>query len=228
MSEISKPIRHIGEFTRGRKNIINHTNQDFNNPQYKRLIDFQKAAGLRRAELKSLCGKSLTLDESGYYCLKVVGKGRKLQYQRLSDEDLAVVKPYFEGKEPDEPIFTEADFNNDLNLHLLRAKSAQEYYEVQLNRILNEPGYEEQLKQEIIKRWNEFNIDKRTGKPKHLNPNNLEGWYIARGTTRQSAIKNGRPIKVNRLALLATSIFRLSHYRLNVAYENYIIVKAEP
>lgn len=224
MSEIDKPIRHIGEFTRGRKNIVNHTNQDLNDITYKRLVDFQMAAGLRRAELKSLRGNSLTYDESGYPCLRVIGKGRKLQYQRLSDEDFQIVKPYFEGKAPDEPIFTEKELDNDLNLHLLRARSAQKYYEAQLERILNEPGYEEQLREEIIRRWNKYNIDKRTGKPKYLNPKNLEGWYIARGSTRQRALQNGRPIKVNRLALLSTSVFRLSHYRLNVAYENYIIV----
>ena len=48
-------------------------------------------------------------------------------------------------------IFDKKYFNNDLNLHKLRADSAKEYYEIQLHRILNEPGYASILEAEIKK-----------------------------------------------------------------------------
>ena len=226
MSEIRKPIRHIGEFTRGRENILNRTNQDFNNPEYDKVVEFQKRVGIRRNELKNLTGDCLVRDESGYYTIYVKhGKGNKLQHQRLnSKEDEEFIKQYFDGKAPDEPIFTEKDINNDLNFHLLRAKSAQEFYDIQLTRILNEPGYAEQLTNEIIKRWNATNFDKLTGKVKPFNKQKLEGWYVCRGSVRKAAIENGRPIKYNRLAVIATSMMRLSHYRANVTVQNYLIL----
>ena len=221
-----RPHRKAGEFTRGRQNILNHTNQDFNDPSYKRLVVFQMIAGLRRNELKNLTGDCLVKDSDNFWCLYVRnGKGGKSQLQRLvRPEDIDIIKPYFEGKMPDEPIFMQQELNNDLNLHKLRALSAQAYYEYQLNRIMTEPGYEEELIRQIRKRWEETNIDKRTGKPRPFNEKNLKSWYVTRGSVRKAAIKNGRPIKYRRSAALACSVFRLSHYRVSVSIANYLIL----
>lgn len=224
MADINKPIRHIGEFSRGRNNIINHTNQDLNDPEYRRIVEFQRIVGIRRAELAKITGDCLVYDESGYPCILVKkGKGNKEQYQRLNKaEDYEIIKPYFEGKAPDENIFTDREINNDLNFHKLRALSAQECYDIQLERLMKEPEYKEHLIKEIEVRWNRCNIDKRTGKPKPFNREKLEGWYITRGTVRKNAIKNRRPIKYNRLIVQYISIFKTSHYRTNVTVCNYL------
>lgn len=226
LADIKKPIRHIGQFSRGRKEILNRTNQDFDDPEYRSVVEFQKIVGIRRAELAKLTGDCLVYDECGYPCILVKkGKGNKKQYQRLNKpEDIEIIKSYFEGKAPDELIFTDKEINNDLNFHKLRALSAQEYYDIQLDKILNEPGYAEQMIKEIEARWNRCNLDKRTGKPKTFNKSKLEGWYITRGTVRQNAIKNNRPIKYNRLAAMMTSMYKLSHFRLNVTVENYLTI----
>ena len=226
MKEIEKPIRHIGQFSRGRKDILNRTNQDFNNPEYSRIVEFQKIVGIRRAELAKLTGDCLVYDESGYPCVLIKkGKGNKEQYQRLNrPEDVDIIKKYFDGKAPYEYIFTDKEINNDLNFHKLRALSAQEYYGIQLERIMNEPGYAEQVIKEIEARWNRCNIDKRTGKPKPFNKSKLEGWYVTRGTVRQNAIKNNRPIKYNRLAVYMVSLYKTSHFRSNVTVENYLTI----
>ena len=224
LAEINKPIRHIGDFSRGRADKLNHTNQDFNNPEYKRIVEFQRIVGIRRNELAGLTGDCLVYDESGYPCVLVKsGKGNKQQLQRLNrPEDVDAIKKYFENKAPDEYIFTDKEINNDLNLHKLRALSAQEYYDIKLERILNEPGYAKQAIKEIEARWNRCNIDKRTGKPKPFNKSKLEGWYVTRGTVRHNAIKNNRPIKYNRLAVYMVSLYKTSHFRSNVTVENYL------
>ena len=227
MAEIKgRPIRRTGEFTRGRNNITNHINQDFNNPEFERLVKFQKIAGLRRNELKYLTGDCLVKDSDNFWCLYIKnGKGGKSQMQRLiRPGDIDIIRPYFEDKGPDEPIFTEQELNNDLNLHKLRALSAQKYYDYLLHRIMTEPGYEDELIRQIVKRWEETNIDKRTGKPKPFNKKNLQSWVVTRGSVRKAAIANGRPIKYRRSAALACSVFRLSHYRVSVSIANYLIL----
>lgn len=226
MQEISKPIRRAGDYTRGRLNKCNSTKQDLNDPEYIKLVEFQKRIGIRRNELLNLTGECFVYDESNYPCVLVKrGKGRKTQLQRINKpEDVEFIKTYFEGKGSDEPIFDPELLSNDLNLHKLRAFSAQEYYEIQLYRIQNEPGYAEQLASEIEKRWKLTNFNKNTGKPKPFDKSRLEGWYVCRGSVRQAALKNGRPIKYNRLAVASVSLFKLSHYRLSVTVENYLIL----
>lgn len=226
MNEIRKPIRHIGEFTRGRGSVVNHTNQDLNDPEYQRTVVFQRIVGIRRSELKNLTGDCFVYDDFGNPCILVKkGKGNKKQYQRLNKpEDIDIIKPYFEGKAPDEKIFTDKELNNDLNFHKLRALSAQEYYDIQLDRIQNEPGYADKLAKEIEQYWKQNNKDKRTGKPKPFDRTKLEGWYVTRGSVRSNAKKNNRPIKYNKLAVFAVSLLKLSHFRTNVSVENYLAI----
>ena len=52
----------------------------------------------------------------------------------------------------------------------------------------------------------------------------FEGWYVTIGTVRQNAIKNNRPIKYNRLAVYMVSLYKNSHFRLNVTVENYLAI----
>lgn len=226
MSEIKKPIRHIGEFTRGRGSVVNRTNQDINDPEYKRIVEFQRIVGIRRNELKNLTGDCFVYDDFGNPCILVKkGKGNKKQYQRLNKpEDIDIIKPYFEGKASDEKIFADKELNNDLNLHKLRALSAQEYYDILLGKIINEPGFADNLMIELEAYWNKYNIDKRTGKPKPFDRTKLEGWYVTRGSVRVSALKNNRPIKYNKLAVFAVSFWKLSHFRSNVTVENYLVI----
>lgn len=227
MSEISKPIRKIGEFSRGRSNKVNRSNQDLNNPEFKRVVDFQKIVGIRRAELAKLTGDCLVQEPNGEWTVWVKnGKGRKSQLQKLNHpEDIEIIKTYFENKAPDELIFTDKEINNDLNFHKLRALSAQEFYNIHLQRLLADPSYEDVLVAEIEERWNRCNINKETGKPKHLDKTKLKGWYVTRGSVRQRAIANNKSVKYNRLCALHTSMLKLSHYRLNVCIENYLIIQ---
>lgn len=227
LEEIKKPKRKVSGYTRGRSEnvlFVKDKKSDLYNEGWSSLVSFQRRVGIRRNELKNLCGRNLKYDESGYLCIEVLrGKGNKYQLQRIMPQYEELVKSYFDGKAPDEKVFPPELFNNDLNLHYLRAEHAKECYNYLLERIRTEPGYREQLEAEIRKRWELYNIDKRTGKPKKFNENLIKGYYCLRGDTRKMAINKGLAVKYDKLAVLATSIFSLSHWRLNVCVQNYLL-----
>ena len=225
LSRFEKSIRHCAEYIRGRsQKLYPDSSQDFFKLENQRLYLFQKAVGIRRNELRNLRGNDFVIDESGYPCVRVrSGKGGKFQLQRIKDEDVDMVKSYFDSVAPDEKVFTKAELDNHLNLHSLRAASARNYYFYLLYKVRNEPGFREQLEREIKLRWGIYNTDKKTGKPKPFDEKLIKGEYIFKGKNRELAIKKGRPIKMDKLCLLATSVFRLSHYRLNVTAVSYML-----
>ena len=47
--------------------------------------------------------------------------------------------------------------------------------------------------------------------------------YIVRGDNRKIALEKGYATEYNRLALMAVSVFHLSHWRTNVALTNYML-----
>ena len=224
MDEVKKPIRKTSQFFRGReKSEKIRTNQDLTDPEWSSIVEFQRRVGLRRAELKELRKEDSLIDESGHFTVFVRnGKGRKRQNQRLnSEEDVEFIKRYFDAVGTGEKIFEDKYFKNDLNFHKLRADSAKEYYAIQLDRILNEPGYAKTLEAEIKRRWQLYNINPKTGRPKKFPQSQIQGWYVLRGDNRAKAIREGRPLRYNRLAVMATSVFKLSHWRCNVTVQNY-------
>ena len=89
-------------------------------------------------------------------------------------------------------------------------------------RIEGEPGYERKLASEIIRRWNAYNLGE-TGKPKHFDRRDISGIYRVRGENKKLAIRKGLPTEYNRLALMAVSVFHLSHWRLDVTVSNYLL-----
>ena len=228
MGEIKKPIRHTSEFSRGRGGCKNsNLSGDFDNPQFGKIVRFQSLCGIRRAELKRLKKLDFVYDESGYPCIKISrGKGGKRQLQRIigTDDDIAFIKSCFYGNENDY-VFERSELANKLNFHYLRAKNAQRAYEYYVNRINTEgESYVKELEKQIIERWNKYNIDKKTGKPKYFNRNLIEGKYYLRGKNREFALKNGLDVEYSKLALLAVNVFHLSHWRNDVGVESYLLV----
>ena len=51
----------------------------------------------------------------------------------------------------------------------------------------------------------------------------VQGTYRIRGANRERAEKLGLPIEYNRLAVMAVSVFHLSHWRTNVTVANYLL-----
>ena len=69
----------------------------------------------------------------------------------------------------------------------------------------------------------EYNLDKTTKKPKPYDKNEITGKYFVRGKNKELAIKNGLPLSYDRLAVMAVSVFHLSHWRCDVTIANYIL-----
>ena len=223
LTTIDKPIRHVADYTRGRTSKYDNVSCDLTDEKWAYLVKFQRAVGIRRDELMHLKGKNFVLDESGHPCVFIArGKGGKPQLQRISGDNESFVQAYFEKVKPDELIFDHPLFQNDLNLHALRAESARTYYYEQLQKIRQSEEYAKQLEGEIRARWQNCNRDKN-GKNRRLPDRELVGYYTLRGKNRELAIQKGLPLRYNKLALLATSIFKLSHWRNDVTMASYML-----
>ena len=223
LETIQKPTRHTADYIRGRsiKNI--DSKNDLDSPAWSDIVEFQRRVGIRRDELKRLKGSDFDIDESGYLCVIVRrGKGGKCQYQRILEKDIEFIKSYFDGVAENEYIFDRKYFENDLNFHRLRAEAAKTYYTEQLKRIKANPRYAEQLEKEIRARWEKMNLSKKRTSKKFKEVE-IRGIYVLRGKNRELAIKKGLPVCYNKLALLATSIFKLSHWRNDVTIASYML-----
>lgn len=224
LSDIEKPRRCSAHNVRSRSTNgkVQRSDNDPDNPEYAHLVEFQKRVGIRRRELQNLRANDFKEDEDGnFYVYVRKGKGGKSQLQLVLPEDVELVKSYFGGTE--NKIFESQEFQNKLDLHKLRAKQAKRAYQYYLDKVNNEEGYREELEKLIRKHWNERNIDKRTNKPKPINKKDLSGTYKLRGENKKLALKNGLPVEYDRLCVLATSIFHLSHWRLGVCVNNYLL-----
>ena len=223
LGDISKPIRHVAEYTRGRGNALIDAKNDLDNPKWSYIVEFQRKVGLRRDELMRLTGRDLVRDENGYLCVYVHrGKGGKSQFQRILKEDEAFICTYFENIDPDERVFNEKYFKNDLNFHSLRAEAARTYYRCLLIKMKDDSSYRKKLETEIKMRWNTMNTSKN-GRVKPFLDNEMNGVYSLRGKNRALAKQKGLPLHYDKMALLATSIFKLSHWRNDVTIASYML-----
>lgn len=180
-----------------------------------RYYDFASVVGCRRAEYARLQGSDLVCDESGYLCVQIRrGKGGKYQLQRVLPGDEMFVRSFFDGSES--YVFTREEIKNKIDSHHLRAVLAQRAYYYYAERLRNEPEYRLQLETEIKARWRKYN--KRRWKQ-----HEFVGAYKLRGANKELARRLGRPTEYDRLAVLATSVFHLSHWRTGVTVSNYLL-----
>jgi len=227
MKEFAKPIRHTSEYSKSRSFTpkIPRKDEDVYNPpnKYKRSVDFAKLVGCRRNNLYHIRGGDLVKDESNNWAIRLThSKGGKYTEQVIFDEDYAFIKQYFEGVPEDEPIFKREEISLRISYHYLRAKNAQRAYYKYLD-MVKDPKMRKKLEEQVRARWNRLNISKKTGKPKYLPDRHLRGEYILRGKTRQFALKNGLPIRYDRLCVMAVSTFQLSHWRCDTTVYSYLI-----
>ena len=225
LNDINKPVRHTAEYIRGRKEpFVPQKSSDLSHEAWKSLVDFNLKVGLRKREIQKLTGSCFKQDESGFWSVEVLrGKGNKYTLNRLNKpEDVEFIRQYFERVGPDEPVFPPEMFKNHLNLHKLRAESAKEYYKIQVEKIRENPEYAKQLEKEILARWNKYNINPRTGKPRYFDKKEISGWWVLRGKNREKAKALGNDGKYLKLAVLATSIFKLSHWRCDTTIFSYL------
>ena len=220
----NRPIRHTAEYIRGRKELYSPpVSRDLNDPKWEPIVSMQRCICARRRELKNIRGKDLIEIDGQYYVYIRKSKGGRDQRQIIMPEDVEYVKSYFKGKAPDEKIFSDEMFNNQLNFHKLRAEGAKKYYFYILDKIKNEPGFRERLIEDLTKKWNTYNLDPKTQKPKLLDPKIFEGNHVLRGRCRKLAEEKGIDARINRLAAAACSFDRLAHWRISVTIYSYLL-----
>lgn len=224
MSEIEKPKRTSGKITRSRNEKANRQGKrEIESEKYNRLVTFQRAVGIRRAELSRLTGADIVIDEMGYLCVYVAkGKGGKTQLQRILPEDEKTVLEIFQAADPEQKLFSKEEMQNKIDLHGLRREHAQRAYKYYADRLKNEPEYKYELRKELAARYKEFHRPGDSNK-RFLHDIMNEEPYKLRGENRQKAIELGKKTEYNRLALMAISVFCLSHWRLDVTVTNYLI-----
>lgn len=215
LTEIQKPKRVVSANTRSRGIKALDKRRDASREASPRLYDFASVVGCRRTEYARLRGSDLVRDESGYLCVRIRrGKGGKYQEQRVLTGDELLVRSYFNGSE--EPVFSRTELANKIDLHHLRAVLAQRAYLHYAARLRNEPGYREQLEKEIKARWRAHN-------KRRWDQHEFEGIYKLRSASRKLAQRLGRPTEYDRLAVMAVSVFHLSHWRNDVTVSNYLL-----
>ncbi|MEG0597774.1 MAG: hypothetical protein RR502_07000 [Oscillospiraceae bacterium] len=217
MSNYNKPKRRTIDITRSRGKKAVDARGDAQPETSPWLYAFADAVGVRRHEYLRLKGEDLVRDESGCLCVLVrKGKGGKRQMQRILPADEAFVAAYFAGVDKNEYIFSKNEMTNKIDLHHVRAQVAQRAYGYYLGRLSTEPDYRLQLQSEIKARWQREN-------GRQWNQHEVEGTYYIRGENRKFAIGKGLPVSYDRLAVMATSVFHLSHWRNDVTICNYFL-----
>ena len=244
MDKVDKPKRKAATVSKRRVETSNlQGKRELTQERYNRSVRLSEAVGARRAELARLTYADLVArDESGYRCVAIHdGKGGKDTMQRLTPEQEAVVDDFIQkareaGLSASERVLTRKELQNHIDYHSLRAQRAQRAYEAYEERIRTEGAAP--LIRELVARWNEYHrgddaIQTRNGKffirkgsraahfYKELRA--FDKLYALRGDNRRRALTEGRPVVYNRLALLAVSVFDLSHWRLDVTVTNYML-----
>ena len=223
---INKPIRVVAHNTRSRSTKAVDRRSDSGREASPRLYDFACIVGIRRAEYLHLAPDDLVFDDFGHPCVLVrKGKGGKRQLQRILPDELPTIKAVFDNPATPEHLFSKSEMNNKIDLHHLRALRAQKMYRYYLDRIENETGYRTQLINEIRHTWEQDDDARKENgyRAKRWSDMKVTGNYVLRGNNRKLAQKHGLPLQYDRLALLAVSIFHLSHWRHDVTVANYLL-----
>ena len=220
---IKEPSRTARTITRSHnddKNMQGH--EQASSGRFDRSVKFERAVGIRRDELRRLRGWNLCRDESGYLCVEVEkGKGGKYQLQRILPQDEERVISTFKEVREDERVFTRAELNNKIDYHGMRAEHAREAYQYYKDRLDQEPEYREQLRKELVRRWRVSN-DRKHSAREFLKEVYNDTKYRCRGENKERLEELERPTEYDRTALLAVSVFHLSHWRNDVTVKNYM------
>ena len=226
LETIQKPLRVTADNTRSRGMKAVDSRSDSGREASPRLYDFASIVGIRRNEYLHLGPDDLAWDDFGNPCVLVrKGKGGKRQLQRILPEELPAIKAVFDNPADANHLFSKTEMSNKIDLHHLRALRAQQMYKYYLNRIQNEKGYREQLVAEVKHVWEQDDDARKENgyRVKRWSDMKVTEQYILRGNNRKLAKKHGLPLQYDRLALLAVSIFHLSHWRHDVTVANYLL-----
>lgn len=220
MADYNKPLRNSAP-QKGREepaSMAERHDGDMDDARYQRLVSFARVAGLRRAEYAQLQGRDLVCKDERWYVHVLHGKGGREQWQLIDDDDVPTVRACFAGIGPDELVFSQEDMTNKINLHRLRREQAQEMYRRYVQRMEENPTYRQELIQELKRAFAAAGKDWRKSKDMQR----LDVDYYTRRAVRRDMAAHDRALRYDRVALMATSVFHLAHWRADVTVSNYM------
>ena len=212
-----KPIRYAANTTRSRGKKKSDRKPSETDSKYNALAESNR---VRVSELARLRGCDGTYDESGCFCAHVrKGKGGKNQKQRIAPKDLPTVRPYFDGSS--QYIFAKEEVARarKFDTHHLRHCGAQRDYISYYEALMADPAYRQQLTEEVRRRCEALSGNR-------WEPKDVQGTIYLRSKNRDFAKKHQLPIAYDRLAVMAVSVFSLSHWRTNVTISHYLLAYA--
>lgn len=118
------------------------------------------------------------------------------------------VRSFFDGSEG--RVFSDEEMKNKIDLYHLRAVRAQRAYHDYLASLKSDPV----TGRSSPKRYTAAGIACTAS---------VEGNYYIRDNNRRLALAHGLPVKYDRLAVMAVSVFHLSHWRCDVTVANYLL-----
>lgn len=233
MADIEKPKRTIDRITRSRSV---HANRQGNVEQvedrFMRLVEFQKAVGIRRAELARLTPSDIIQTRDGRVYVHVArGKGGKEQFQAVLPDNIDIVLKTRDTA-TGERLFSKDEMNNKIDLHALRADNAKAAYKYYANKLQESPSLRNQYAHMLQRYFYDMNKRLRESSQKQYNARlatfkrdmyQSGGIYKIRGASVDIAREKGLPLEYDRMALMMTSVFHLSHWRNDVTVINYIL-----
>lgn len=228
--KFNKPARINSQNIRGRDNRKNLQGQrEEKDPKYAPLVDFQRIVGIRRDELARLKGCNFKQDDDGFWCVEVEkGKGGKYQLQRIPDENVDFIRKYFDGS--NEKVFPPEIIDNNIDLHSMRAQNAQKLY-LYYSELFKDEAVREEYISQMVGRYKKYSKcylkspDYKKQKQLKKFLKNCRGTYKLRGNNVTFALEHNMPVVYDKTAVMAVSVFHLSHWRCDVTVSNYILAK---
>lgn len=244
MQRVDKPRRSAADISKRRVDGQNlRGKREATQERYARSVALSEATGVRRSELARMTYNDLMqTDESGYRCAAVQrGKGGKATLQRLTPEQIAAVDELIQGAKSagvsmDSRVLASSELSDHIDYHSNRAARARSAYGGYCDRIAAEGRGK--LMRELIARWNACHSERdqiiiKDGVAYLRKGSRAKNFYsvlrdaakpyVLRGDNRRRALVDGRPVEYDRLALLAVSVFELSHWRLDVTVTHYML-----
>ena len=221
------PKRTADAIIKGRDRSANpQGRREEQDQKYERFVLLSNVTGARRSELARIRGRNLVTDESGHLCIEIEkGKGGKHQLQRVMPWEQSAVRELFAGVRPKDFVLSKAETRNKIDVHYRRAKRSQICYDYYFQQI--EAGGADRIRTELLTRWAADHVKGDAAKDaaalkRFRGELDCSRPYKLRGANKRTAEANGRPTEYNRLAMMAVSVFCLSHWRLDVTSVNYL------
>lgn len=230
LDAVEKPKRASEVMTKGRNQESNQQGKkELYDPKYARLVEFQKAVGLRRSEIKGLTSKDLKIAKGEVY-VHVFGKGGKEQFQAVLPEDRDLVCRIMSSPiGADGKVFSSAEMTNKIDLHSIRAEQARRAYAYYTDQLQKDP----RTRVEYVRKMSDYFKAMNMGQPQKAFENHYKrfredilangGKYVLRGENARKAQNKGLPTTYDRVALMMVSVFHLAHWRNDVTVINYMV-----